>query len=164
MWQVPTLKHLAASVLHQAGVVAESLGQAGYPEVIGAFVAEARAASPRRAQRHKRQQAARERRVLKVKAAQLLPWDTAAGAREAYQLERERAGQGLRLQHRGCGQRATAMALARHRGFHAAAPEPPFAPLSAPESVEEMEEVIEQVEMDEEMKAEAESWLAGVLA
>ena len=108
LWQVPTLKQLAASVLHQEGASAESIGQAGYPEVIGALVAEARAASPRRIERHKRQRAAAQLRMASDKRHQLEPWTTATlsapgprDERKNARLEAQRAPAPRRLVPRG---------------------------------------------------------------
>lgn len=63
---LPTLKQLAARALHQVGAAPEALGKAGYPDAIGAAVAEARATSPRKLARGARQAQMADRRKRKM--------------------------------------------------------------------------------------------------
>ena len=64
--ELPTLKQLAARALHEVGAAPEALSKAGYPEAIGAAVAEARATSPRKLARGARQAQMADRRKRKM--------------------------------------------------------------------------------------------------
>ena len=174
VWQVLTLKQLAARVLHQAGISATSIGEVGYPEFICASVAEARAASPRRLARQKRQRAAAERVKLKDASDNLEAWHTnvlASGprnetgrARYLSRCPRPRppplpAGSRLRVQPRA------------QRTPPAPAPSPPPAPSAPPvpptpllPQVNEVEEAMMQEEVEVESTGAADSWIAGVFA